>query len=678
MQQIDRTLRVDAIPCVWCDARNAREDTPAFLAGTAVQLNLDLRDAPDNDSGTLPPYAFSRLSPVVSWYLAIDTDFDRSTTPKLIVSTGISAAQDADGRTVLTANLPVTDGTGILSALGTSASLSVRCEIGGYDADADLVFCIRFDLAIRNRAYFPDATPDTPGSDPEYLTNAQVRALVNAGLALQYSADGESWHDAQAATDTYLRVRFASDASGTWSGPARLPSGFDVTGATAGQFLSFNGTTVAWTDPVSVAAGPGIAVNGSTVAVDVTGATNGQVVMLVGGTFSWQNLPAPIDGLAAGQGVAFAGSTIGLNTTTATAGQFLSFNGTTVAWANPVAAGPGITVSGNTVAIDVTGAASGQVLMVSGGTPAWGNPPGGSSATVAAGAGIDVVNSTVSINTFGATAGQVLVRTANGVGWSTLTEQGAIAAGPGITVADGTVSINTAGAANGQVLTLSGGTPAWTSLPAASVTVAAGMGIAVSGATVSIDVTGATSGQYLKYNGTTTVWDKPADSGQAWSNFIMNLRHMFDGLIGILDDQGRPVYEYTDERITLFLDQGSSGIYQRIPMTLSGGSGTSRVWVETGKSIDADPSDEAFYVIYRDASITDVSDPHRGIYTGSGSRISGWAVMRESWEHPFAVCTDSDPFTGVWHYDYASHGAYEFYEVHAVFMQKELKMISYS
>ena len=485
--------------------------------------------------------------------------------------------------------------------------------------------------------------------------------------------------------------------------------------------MAFDGTTVAWTDPVKVAAGPGIAVNGSTVAVDVTGATNGQVIMLVGGTFSWQNLPAPIDGLAAGQGVAFAGSTIGLNTTTATAGQFLSFNGTvpvwrnaieglaagqgvafagstiglntttatagqflsfngtTVAWANPVAAGPGITVSGNTVAIDVTGAASGQVLMVSGGTPAWGNPPGGSSATVAAGVGIDVVNSTVSIDTFGATAGQVLVRTANGVGWSTLTEQGTIAAGSGITVTDGTVSIDTAGAANGQVLTLSGGAPAWAPLPSASVTVNAGMGIAVSGGTtVSIDVTGATSGQYLKYNGTTTVWDKPADSGEAWVNFIRAQVLAFNNLIRIRDGQGRPVYEYTDEYITLYLDQGGSGVYQSYPLTLSEGSGTSRIWVETGKSIDTDSSDEAFYVIYRDASITDVSDPHHGIYTGSGNRISGWAVMREGWEYPYAVCTDSDPFTGTWYYDYDSHGAYEFYGVHAAYLQKGLKMISYS
>lgn len=64
-----------------------------------------------------------------------------------------------------------------------------------------------------------------PGSaDPEYYTSAQIRALLNAGYEMEFSADGESWHAGQADGDLYYHYR-NRQIGGEWSDKIMIPKG---------------------------------------------------------------------------------------------------------------------------------------------------------------------------------------------------------------------------------------------------------------------------------------------------------------------------------------------------------------------------------------------------------------------------------------------------------------------
>lgn len=64
-----------------------------------------------------------------------------------------------------------------------------------------------------------------PGSaDPEYYTSAQIRALLNAGYEMEFSADGESWHTEQTDGDLYYHYR-NRQIGGAWSDKIMIPKG---------------------------------------------------------------------------------------------------------------------------------------------------------------------------------------------------------------------------------------------------------------------------------------------------------------------------------------------------------------------------------------------------------------------------------------------------------------------
>ncbi len=64
-----------------------------------------------------------------------------------------------------------------------------------------------------------------PGSaDPEYYTSAQIRALLNAGYEMEFSADGESWHTEQTDGDLYYHYR-NRQIGGAWSDEILIPKG---------------------------------------------------------------------------------------------------------------------------------------------------------------------------------------------------------------------------------------------------------------------------------------------------------------------------------------------------------------------------------------------------------------------------------------------------------------------
>ena len=67
-----------------------------------------------------------------------------------------------------------------------------------------------------------DKAPES--ADPEYYTSAQIRALLNAGYEMEFSADGESWHAGQADGDLYYHYRNRK-IGGEWSDKIMTPKG---------------------------------------------------------------------------------------------------------------------------------------------------------------------------------------------------------------------------------------------------------------------------------------------------------------------------------------------------------------------------------------------------------------------------------------------------------------------
>ena len=77
-------------------------------------------------------------------------------------------------------------------------------------------------ITARGRVQTVEGAPES--ADPEYYTSAQIRALLNAGYEMEFSADGESWHAGQADGDLYYHYR-NRQIGGEWSDKIMIPKG---------------------------------------------------------------------------------------------------------------------------------------------------------------------------------------------------------------------------------------------------------------------------------------------------------------------------------------------------------------------------------------------------------------------------------------------------------------------
>ena len=77
-------------------------------------------------------------------------------------------------------------------------------------------------ITVRGRVQTVEGAPES--ADPEYYTSAQIRALLNAGYEMEFSADGESWHAGQADGDLYYHYR-NRQIGGEWSDKIMIPKG---------------------------------------------------------------------------------------------------------------------------------------------------------------------------------------------------------------------------------------------------------------------------------------------------------------------------------------------------------------------------------------------------------------------------------------------------------------------
>ena len=77
-------------------------------------------------------------------------------------------------------------------------------------------------ITARGRVQTVEGAPES--ADPEYYTSAQIRALLNAGYEMEFSAGGESWHAGQADGDLYYHYRNRK-IGGEWSDKIMIPKG---------------------------------------------------------------------------------------------------------------------------------------------------------------------------------------------------------------------------------------------------------------------------------------------------------------------------------------------------------------------------------------------------------------------------------------------------------------------
>lgn len=186
MQNISAILIAGPSGTQWGDAYGTPALAPAVTVGVNAVLAIDLRCPRPADGGECAPYPADELTgDVASYFIAMDGDYDHATVPKLLRQNGISVSSGADGRTLLSACLPSTAHSALISAVNSRSSLSMHCETGGLDADGRKVFSFVFDVELRNTVWDPsDASAPAPDpADPDYLTAAQVRAYISAAIA---------------------------------------------------------------------------------------------------------------------------------------------------------------------------------------------------------------------------------------------------------------------------------------------------------------------------------------------------------------------------------------------------------------------------------------------------------------------------------------------------------------
>ena len=121
-----------------------------------------------------------------------------------------------------------------LAAYSDTKEIDVRgLELAIFKIDSEtnaIVDLQRYEVdTFSVRTGMAETSTNPPLTPPEEnATVALVNDLLAAGFTLQYSSDGESWHDTQVTTgetiDTYFRFR-STGSGGTWSNGVRLVKG---------------------------------------------------------------------------------------------------------------------------------------------------------------------------------------------------------------------------------------------------------------------------------------------------------------------------------------------------------------------------------------------------------------------------------------------------------------------
>ena len=216
MQEIKTYLRAASVKAVLVDENDVVNSTKASLTrGMQAELILYLFHNEEQESA----FTAEDFANIVSWVWYADSDYDTSTTPKLIVTTGISV--DDDGAI----HIPIldTNTAEIIAYLGTAETKDLKCELAGFAAgDTRPNFILQWEFSIRNRIGNEGGGQPAPVADSNY-TAAQVDALFAASNTVEYSADGETWSEICPPGATQRRYKNSAISGATWTIEALAP-----------------------------------------------------------------------------------------------------------------------------------------------------------------------------------------------------------------------------------------------------------------------------------------------------------------------------------------------------------------------------------------------------------------------------------------------------------------------
>lgn len=233
MQTITGILKNTGIVGSWTDDYANPVDTPRIAIGMRVRLKIKLcTDSIELETGKLVPFPAEDFSSCSSFYFALDSDYLKETDPKLLKTTGIRIETDEDGGSWFVGEVPNTAVHSLVDALDKTdpdeAFLTLHAEIGGFESsdNSAAAFVSQFDLEVSKRVWMGGTVPGEILSDPEYWNASQIEAYLSRTPQIQFSENGENWHDSQnVGQDEFLRVRLGD--SGVWTSAIQIPRGGD-------------------------------------------------------------------------------------------------------------------------------------------------------------------------------------------------------------------------------------------------------------------------------------------------------------------------------------------------------------------------------------------------------------------------------------------------------------------
>ena len=269
MQTITKILKLDGGAGSWCTEKGVLTTTPSLAIGLLARFNLDLRTKEFDSESVLKSVRPEEFSGVSNWYLAVDADFNQETAPLVFKSgTVVTVTTTAENRTLLSFEAPNTETPALLEAVGKAKSIALQIEIGGFDSSGQLIFLAQFPLQLHNRVWGKGSeVPPEVASDPEYLTAAQVKALIAeatrsttpgpAGTTPHIGGNGNWWIGE---SDTGVKAAGKDGKDGEDAEPAQ--NGKD--GKSAYQIAidnGFTGTVTQWLEELKGEPGTGLQVN---------------------------------------------------------------------------------------------------------------------------------------------------------------------------------------------------------------------------------------------------------------------------------------------------------------------------------------------------------------------------------------------------------------------------------
>lgn len=201
---------------------------PTMVLGAACCLRMRMfANAEGADA-----YPLEQLAGITSWQWHMDNDFNSATVRKIeadnanITVATVTAIIDGTEYGFTEVAMPISNMlTSELAAyMNAKETATIAGELCGFDNTGALVFILQVkNFTVRGRI----SDTGTPTQLPtEYLTEAQVRALVNGGFEVVFaetaSTEAADWHSTQASTDRYIKFRLAGDSAAAFSTPVAL------------------------------------------------------------------------------------------------------------------------------------------------------------------------------------------------------------------------------------------------------------------------------------------------------------------------------------------------------------------------------------------------------------------------------------------------------------------------